>query len=218
MQPDTDGATNIIAEEPPSKNVRAARRGVAVGLISVVVGLVLIVWAGAHDWAYPVGLIVSTAAMLVLIAMTGLGVAFFGYGTERSARSAVAADNALLVKFEAALDKRMAELGETLTAMEVDRVRRDHRLMDRLTKTWVEELGEVMARERTILRMRTQDAPRPVAEVPRQQRARHRGRRGRQVSGSGEPLPDNVRQLRSVPGGMDALKRIAKKIIDDPDQ
>lgn len=195
MQPATDGALNAVAEEPPSKNVRVARRGVAAGLLALVIYMILATYTAMTGWRYSEQVALTRGA-LILGMIAGLGVALYGYGVERSARNCANANTELIDRFR-----------DVLAEVEVDRMRRERRVADRL-----EEVAEQMEREQAILRLRPNEPKRTVAKVPRQRR------RGRQAPSKDESVPDNVRHLRSVPGGMDALKRIAKQIIDNPDR
>lgn len=195
MQTATDGVHSAVAEEPPSKNVRVARRGVAGGLIALVAYLLLALYAAMSGWEH--NEVVSFGRMtLTLFMLAGLGVALFGYGVERSARNCAASNAELLDQFR-----------NVLAEAEVARLRRERRIADRL-----EEIAEQMERDRTILRLRPKEDPRTVADVPR----RRRNRRGRQSGGGVERSDDNVIPMRARRAA-DALRRLREKIDGDQD-
>lgn len=198
MQTAADGAVNAVAEEPPSKNVRVARRGVAAGLSSLALYLILATYAAMSGWEHNEQVAFARATLTVAM-VAGLGVALFGYGIERSMRNCAASNAEQLERFR-----------NVLAEAEVGRLRRERWTADRL-----EEIAEQLERDRTLLRLRPKDPQRTVAKVPRQRR---RGGRGRQVPTNGEPVADNVRYLRSVPGGEDALRRIAKRLANPQDE
>jgi hypothetical protein len=198
MQPDTNGVHSAAAEEPPSKNVRIARRGVAAGITTVVTGLLLSVYASGHHWDYRVGTIIFFAAVLVTAAVTSVAVVTFGYGAERSARHCAAANVELVEQFR-----------NVMAEVEVGRLRRERRTADRL-----EEVAEQLERDRTILRLRTQEPQRTIADVPRQKRRR----RGRQSEVRSERGADNVIPLRARrAAAADALRRLTERIDGNQD-
>lgn len=193
MQPDTDGVKGAVAEEPPSRNVRVARRGVAAGLVALVLYLILATYTATTGWAHS-ELVAFGRTTLTLSMVAGLGVALFGYGVNRSERNCVAANVELVEQFR-----------NVLAEAEVDRLRRERRFADRL-----DDVAEQLERDRTILRLRPKEQQRTVADVPRQKRRR----RGRQPQVQSERGADNVIPMRRR--AADALRRLREQIGDEP--
>lgn len=207
-----DGVHGTVAsEEPPTKNVRAARRGVAGGLIALVLYMLLTMYAWGTGWTAHES-VAFARSILVLAMLAGLGVALYGYGMNKSDRSVAAAK----VEAEAATFGR-----EAWELKQFDELHAaDHAAAAKLEQVAVAQAAAVEAQreaaaEQRAMREEMRELRTLVAEHDLRGVPRHRTRRRR--AARTEPRTtrtgENVIPIRAR-SAADALRRLTERLAD----